>query len=149
MLAHMPRQTRCLGIGIPAELAHKLFLLSVQELVMVEALLAGECCAAHLAHMRTLCGVHGHMLAQSRMGGESLIAYLAPEGTFTRVRAGMDTQCLLVAATVAATLADEVLLLRMHLDVVTHVPCGEESLLTARMIALHIALVRVLQLVAL
>lgn len=52
MLTHVPRQTRCLGIGIPTELAHKLFLLGVQELVMIQALLAGERCAAHFADMR-------------------------------------------------------------------------------------------------
>lgn len=92
--------------------------------------------------------MHGHMLPQSRMGGKPLLAHLAAEGTFTGVATRMDAQCLLVATTVAATLADEILLLRVDLDVVTHVSCGEEALLTARIIAGHIALVRVLQLVA-
>lgn len=92
--------------------------------------------------------MHGHMLAQSRVGGEPLLAHLAAEGTFPGVATRMDAQCLLVATTVAATLADEILLLRVDLDVVTHVTCGEEALLTARIIAEHIALIGVLQLVA-
>jgi len=91
MLAHVSSQTSCLSIGIATQFANKLLGGRVQKLMMIESLLAGECCTAHLADMRPFRRMHGHVLPQSGMGGEMLVAYLAAKWSLAGVTPQMNT----------------------------------------------------------